>query len=126
MTESQPPSLKRWLAENGWKHRIILVYAPTDADPSLQRQRALLAADPTGVSERDLLIRELPADQLADEDRAYLQKSLNTTGNSFRVMLIGKDGGVKIRQTSPIALKQLFGTIDGMYMRQQEMKKRAQ
>jgi hypothetical protein len=126
MTAIQPPSLKRWLAENQWKHRIILVYAPTDTDPALKQQQAILAADPVGLSERDVLIRELRADQLSEEDRAFLQQSLNITGNSFRLLLIGKDGGVKIRQTRPITLNQLFGTIDGMYMRQQEMKKRGQ
>ncbi|MCY7358606.1 MAG: DUF4174 domain-containing protein [Rudanella sp.] len=124
MTVPQPPSLKRWLAENQWKHRIILLYAPSASSPELTSQRDILAADPSGLTERDLLVREVTADQLSDEDRAFLQQNLNTTGNTFRVLLIGKDGGVKVRKTSPIALKQLFGTIDGMYMRQQEMKNR--
>lgn len=121
-----PPSLKQWLAQNQWKHRIILLYAPSASSPELTRQRDILATDPAGLTERDLIVRELPADQLSDADRAFLQQSLNTTGNTFRLLLIGKDGGVKVRKTSPLALKQLFSTIDGMYMRQQEMKKQGQ
>ena len=123
LVSTQPPSLKQWLADNQWKHRIVLVYASSISDPNLKRQRTLLTSDSAGLTERDLLVRELPADQLSDEDRTFLGQTLNTTGNTFRVLLVGKDGGVKIRQTNPITPKQLFGTIDGMYMRQQEMKK---
>jgi len=123
---AQPLSLKRWLADNQWKHRIILLYAPSAESPDLKKQRVLLDAVSDGLTERDLVVRELLADQLTDNDKAFLQETLNTTGNTFRVLLIGKDGGVKIRQTNPITPKQLFDTIDGMYMRQQEMKKRGQ
>jgi len=126
LVAAQPPSLKQWLANNQWKHRIILLYAPSASSPELISQRDILATDPAGLTERDLIVRELPTDQLSVEDRTFLQQNLNTTGNTFRVLLIGKDGGVKVRKTSPVTLKQLFGTIDGMYMRQQEMKKRGQ
>lgn len=126
LVSSQPPTLKRWLADNQWKHRVILLYAPSAASPDLHKQRALLAADSDGLTERDLIVRELLADQLSETDKAFLEETLNTTGNSFRVLLIGKDGGVKIQQTNPITTKQLFGTIDGMSMRQQEMKKQKQ
>lgn len=126
MLSIQPPTLKRWLTDNQWKHRVILVYAPSASSPDLQKQRALLATDAAGLTERDLIVRELIADQLSTGDRAFLEEELNTTGSTFRVLLIGKDGGVKIRQTNPITPKQLFGTIDGMYMRQQEMKKKEQ
>lgn len=125
LTIAQPPSLNQWLTQNKWKHRIILVYAPSASNPDLKRQRDALAADPAGLSERDLLVRELSADQLSDADRTFLQQELNTSGNTFQVLLIGKDGEVKLRKTSPITPKQLFGTIDGMYMRQQEMKKQS-
>ena len=124
LVPSSPPDLKQWLANNQWQHRLVLVYAPTDSDPDLKRQRALLATASAGLAERDLLVRELLADQLPDEDRAFLAQTLRITGSTFRVLLIGKDGGVKTRQTSPITPKQLFDTIDGMYMRQQEMKNR--
>ncbi len=126
MSSIQPPTLKRWLADNQWKHRAILVYAPSASSPDLQKQRALLATDAGGLTERDLVVRELIADQLSNGDRAFLEETLNTTGNTFRVLLIGKDGGVKVRQTNPITPKQLFSIIDGMYMRQQEMKKKGQ
>ncbi|RZK33884.1 MAG: DUF4174 domain-containing protein, partial [Hymenobacter sp.] len=42
---------------------------------------------------------------------------------SFSVVLIGKDGGVKLAQTQPLAPENLFGTVDKMPMRKQEAKR---
>lgn len=120
---AQTPSLKQWVASHQWKHRLILLYAPSASSPDLAKQRAIFAGDSEGLSERNLLVRELIADKLSDADRAYLQNTLNGLGNGFQMLLIGKDGGVKIRQSEPISLNQLYGTIDGMPMRRQEMKK---
>lgn len=43
----------------------------------------------------------------------------------FTVMLIGKDGGIKLSQTSPVTNTELFELIDAMPMRRQEMRERA-
>ena len=45
---------------------------------------------------------------------------------SFRVVLIGKDGGVKLRQEEPISVADLFALIDSMPMRKQEMRQRSE
>jgi hypothetical protein len=121
--QSQPSSLKQWLADHQWKNRIILLCAPSASSAELKRQRELFAADPTGIKERDLIVRELLTDKLSEADQAYVKRTLNVSEGGFQVLLIGKDGGVKIRQGTPLGLKKLYSTIDGMYMRQQEMKK---
>ncbi|KAB7727603.1 DUF4174 domain-containing protein [Rudanella paleaurantiibacter] len=123
--DAQPaePTLRQWLAERQWKNRIVLLYAPSANTPELRQQRQLFSADRPGLDERDLLVRELTADNLSATDRAYLSRTLDVPETGFQALLIGKDGGVKLRQSSPFTLKQLFSTIDGMYMRQQEMKK---
>jgi len=40
----------------------------------------------------------------------------------FHAILIGKDGGVKGRWDSPVDMDALFGLIDAMPMRRQEMR----
>ncbi len=45
--------------------------------------------------------------------------------STFAVLLIGKDGGVKLRSGRPFALHALFDAIDAMPMRQDEMRRRA-
>ena len=40
---------------------------------------------------------------------------------NFRVILVGKDGGVKRQDTTPVRATTIFEQIDAMPMRQQEM-----
>lgn len=40
----------------------------------------------------------------------------------FAALLIGRDGGVKLRSKEPITAKELFGRIDEMPMRRREMR----
>jgi hypothetical protein len=40
------------------------------------------------------------------------------------VLLVGKDGGVKLSSSSPLSASTLFGTIDAMPMRIDEMRRR--
>jgi hypothetical protein len=39
----------------------------------------------------------------------------------FQALLIGKDGTVKLRSAEPLPAKDIFGLIDSMPMRRQEM-----
>ena len=105
-----------------WRQRVLLVCAPTATDAQLLKQRALLQPARAGLQERDLLVRELPWNTLSEADRNYLRQ-LGVKTDAFRVLLIGKDGGVKRRDTEPVAPAALFATIDGMPMRRQEMKR---
>ena len=48
--------------------------------------------------------------------------NLTTTNDqSFRILLIGKDGGIKYESKRSVSLIQLFELIDSMPMRQDEM-----
>ena len=40
----------------------------------------------------------------------------------YQNLLIGKDGGVKLKNNSPISNIKIFNTIDAMPMRQREMR----
>ena len=48
-------------------------------------------------------------------------KHITTTDQSFRILLIGKDGGIKYESNQYVSLIQLFELIDSMPMRQDEM-----
>jgi len=58
---------------------------------------------------------------LSEKSVQDIRKRLGVVGGSFQVLLIGKDGGVKLRSSEPVSMKDLFGLIDSMPMRQQEM-----
>ena len=42
----------------------------------------------------------------------------------FRAVLVGKDGGAKLSQSTPLYAARLFATIDAMTMRRDEMRNR--
>ena len=66
-------------------------------------------------------IEQTPFAKLPDEFVEQLQGRYNPDDAAFRVVLIGKDGGVKYDSTEPLGPEQLFSIIDAMPMRQQEM-----
>jgi hypothetical protein len=115
-----------------WKNRVLVILSPTESDLSFQLQKQELASSSEGVLERDLMILELlehgesrVGNQiLSGKSVQDIRKRLGVVGGSFQVLLIGKDGGVKLRSTEPVSTKDLFGLIDSMPMRQEEMESR--
>ena len=51
-----------------------------------------------------------------------LFKTYQPNHDEFTFVLIGLDGGEKMRSTKVVSLEQLFGLIDSMPMRQWELK----
>ena len=78
-----------------------------------KEQLKLLKQDTAGMSERDLVIIVI--------DREADFKKHNVEPNQFTLLLIGKDGGEKLRSTTPVELQTIFKLIDGMPMRKGEM-----
>ena len=51
-----------------------------------------------------------------------LFKKFKKTKNGFEIILIGLDGGIKLRQNELLSTRKLFELIDGMPMRQAEIR----
>lgn len=54
---------------------------------------------------------------------AALRQRFGVGKAAFRVVLVGKDGGVKLSSASPVPVDRLFALIDAMPMRQREMQR---
>ncbi|KQO72582.1 hypothetical protein ASF22_12670 [Methylobacterium sp. Leaf87] len=106
------------LAAHRWKARVVVMSAPGPDDPHLLRQRALLAAVPDGVRDRDLVVLEAVG---TTAEARGLRARLSLPDASFRVVLVGKDGGTKLDAAAPLPAETLFSTIDAMPMRRDEM-----
>jgi hypothetical protein len=117
-----PPGLDEVIRASRWQHRLLLIGAPTASQAELQRQKTLLAAAEKGLAERDFKVVEVIYDQLTPADRQCWTQQLGQPLAGFRVVLIGKDGGVKRTETRSLAPASLFGTVDKMPMRRQEMR----
>jgi hypothetical protein len=121
-----PPAtatLAQTLRANRAKKRILLVGTPAANAPELMQQKKLLATAGPQLQERDFLVLQLVYSQLSPADSQYWTQELKQSLTSFSVVLIGKDGGVKLNQLRPLAPADLFGTVDKMPMRQQEAKR---
>lgn len=118
------------LASLRWQYRPLLVFTPSEADARLSRQTTILAADPDGLTERKLAVlivepgrvfttfgAPAPAAQARTLRRRY-----RVPDASFRVILVGLDGGEKLSLDDPITLDNLYGVIDGMPMRRRELR----
>ncbi len=122
--QKAPPTstLAQTLRANSGQKRVLLVGAPKADQPELQQQKQLLATVGPQLKERDFLVLQLIYSQLTPADRQYWAQQLKQPLTGFAVVLIGKDGGVKLTTIQPVAPADLFSTVDKMPMRQQEIK----
>jgi len=104
-----------------WEKRPLVVFAPAAGDPRLKRQLAAVEAARAGFDKRDMELVVVPG--LMTAIQPGLRRRFDVGEDEFVVLLIGKDGGVKRRETKPVALGPVFKQIDGMPMRQREMER---
>ena len=97
-----------------WKNRIILTFADDEDHPDLIKLKVEMNENDCGILSRDLLHFHF-----SNDGKTGNQKSTND--QSFRILLIGKDGGIKDESNQYVSLIQLFKLIDSMPMRQDEM-----
>ncbi len=91
------------LAAYQWQSRVLVIDTPTERDDEYLRQIRVFEAAQAGLLERNLQIVIRPL------------------APSFRVRLVGKDGGVKLDRNIPVESAALFALIDAMPMRRAEM-----
>lgn len=118
-------SLRQTLRAGRDQRRFLLVGAPSAEHLDFKRQKALLAAAADQLQARDIRVLDVFYDQLSPADRQQAQR-LGLRPPAFGVVLVGKDGGVKRTSATPLMPDDLFGTVDKMPMRQQEMRRRGQ
>ena len=104
-----------------WEKRIVLSY-PSSSE-AWEKQRQAIATLLPQIKDRDLLILRLdkPIESYDQNQRKNLIKKYELTKGSH--VLIGKDGGIKGRQSGELDLDQWFKLIDTMPMRKNEMKR---
>ncbi len=98
-----------------WIARPVVVFADTPNDPRFQRQVELLTSRMDDLVERDVVV-------LTDTDpEAFspLREQLRPRG--FMLVIVGKDGGVKLRKPAPWDVREISRSIDKMPLREQEI-----
>ncbi|MCO5934367.1 DUF4174 domain-containing protein [Mucilaginibacter sp. RB4R14] len=98
--------------------RVLALYTTSADNAAYTQQLKILNDDKPGLAIRNIVIQTYI---YSDANAAVFNK--NKITGFFTVTLTGKDGGEKYRSSQPINLQKLYGIIDAMPMRKQEMKK---
>ena len=104
------------LTEFRWKKRPVLVFADSADDPAFIEQMELLHARADELAQRDVIV-------LTDTDpaaRSAIRLKMRPRG--FMLVLVGKDGGNKLRKPFPWSVREITRSIDKMPMRQREIR----
>jgi hypothetical protein len=116
-----------------WQQRVIVVMAEAPDDPALLEQQRRLREAAPDLAVRDVtLITATNETVTIDGNRAagrpsadQLRHAYARGASGFQVVLIGKDGGVKLRAGEPVPTADVLALIDSMPMRQREMREGA-
>jgi hypothetical protein len=122
------------LTQFQWKNRLLFLFAPDGNYPLFKNLQNQLMAQKAEVEDRDLVVFEVTAQgpsrmnttsldrQQADSIRDHFAVPRNT----FSLILVGKDGGTKLKRHDQIDIAAVFELIDSMPMRQNEMRQKNQ
>lgn len=104
------------LEELRWIKRVVAVFADSPNDPNFRRQMEALAAQPDALAFRDVVV-------VTDTDPAAnsgLRQTFRPRG--FMLVLVGKDGQIKLRKPLPWDVREISRAIDKTPLRQQELR----
>ena len=116
-----------------WTNRPLVVFAPRANHPIIFAQRRALVTQMDGLADREMVLIEVAGDGVAVNghpiptlDADGLRVRYGMPSDAAAAVLIGKDGGVKLRRNGILTAETLFSTIDAMPMRKREMRERGQ
>jgi len=125
------------LSVHAWSHRLLFVFSPEPRANAFQAQMRLWEGHGDGIRDRDLRlysvvgsdagrVRSTPTDDgrpITAASAQRIRERFDVETEGFTVILVGKDGTEKRRETEPVSMASIFATIDAMPMRQAEMKR---
>ena len=118
------------IEKHQWKHRVLLIFTDDKNADDFKDQIKVLSEEKKGLVERKLVIYQFTKNNFrADFNEVWtssnsLHRKYVNINDSFKVLLLGLDGGVKLEQNKVLSLEKLFTIIDGMPMRRSELKRK--
>jgi len=116
------------LSDYLWQRRPLLLFAPAESDPRLVETMRRIEASRCDFVDRDMVLGRIVTEgtstldgQFVDTNQAQrLMSGFGIGMDSFSVVLIGKDGGEKLRVANVPDPQAIYAVIDGMPMRARE------
>ena len=131
VTPVQALDAARLMPELTWEQRVLIVFSPHSRHAEYRQQIDLLERVEVGLHERDITLIEAFADDRVIVDGrqqvpggSSFYRHFSIDSDEFRVVLVGKDGTVKLDRAAVVASADLFSLIDAMPMRRLEMQQK--
>lgn len=113
-----------------WRNRILVFSAPSLSDEAFRSQWNSFTEQSKKLEDRNLLLFVLVKGKIYDKelkptsnfDVSALRKKYDLPASYSGLVLIGKDGGSKLKRNYPIEPRVVYEAIDQMPMRQREMR----
>jgi hypothetical protein len=111
------------LSQYAWKHRVLILFG-SSGDQKLAQQVQILKGKTKDLAERDMVVFTVIGDDVrpvygdaSKVDARKLRQDAGIRSGNFQAILVGKDGGVKLRSQTVVTDSNMFGLIDRMPMR---------
>jgi hypothetical protein len=111
------------LGKYEWKNRVVVLFGGS-GNRKLASQVQILKSHEKDLANRDMVVIAVIGDEVrpvygdaTGVDARKLRQQAGIKGNAFEAMLIGKDGGIKLRSSDVVTDGDMFGLIDRIPMR---------
>lgn len=118
------------LSEFKWQNRLLVIFTESENSQTLEKQMKIFEKQAEDLEDRKLMvIHSIPGKHHSifpnstDWKNSSLYEKKENKDADYEIILIGLDGGVKLRQNELLKTKKLFALIDSMPMRQAEMRR---
>jgi hypothetical protein len=120
------------LSQFQWKNRLLFLFAPNRSHSLFDVLQKSMATQQAEVADRDLVIFEIlesgtsrmGTSDLDPQVAQSLRDKFDVSPGRFALILVGKDGSVKLNRQEQTRLEDIFGLIDSMPMRREEMQQK--
>lgn len=124
-------SIAQDFSTHKWENRLVLILVDNTDNTKYRNQVDELKNHLDGVKERKIVVYHITPEKfkvgLSDGKWQKSETEYNfykKTDSQPEIILLGLDGGVKIRAEEFLSTQKLFETIDAMPMRMQEMRRK--
>jgi len=130
MSSYSENSVAQDFSTHKWENRLVLILTDNTDNEKYLNQVQELKNEPDGIKERKIVVYHITPEKFKTGlSGEKWQKSeteyrrYKKTDSQPEIILLGLDGGVKLRAEEFLSTQKLFETIDAMPMRMQEMRR---
>ena len=122
------------LTQFQWENRLLFLFAPDRSHPFYDHLYSQIVEQKSEVEDRDLVIfsillqdsSQMNTTAIDRREADSIRERFMIPPHAFSLILIGKDGGIKLKRNDQVDLTEVFELIDSMPMRRNEMRQKNQ